>query len=120
MKIIWLIVLLSVCSVTNAEGGYDGIWDAGPVGYLSIHEKNGTLIVIRLSDNYYWEAYSGELNKNQSFLMQTLVAEVQVVFNATFTSANHFSATLQSCRPLSPSVRCLFPDGFSFQGIRVW
>ena len=119
MKKILFVVLILICSTVQAEGVYDGIWQSEGIGYFSVHEKEGTIIAIRLEDNTVgWEAFSGELSGNTTRI-KTLIGDIQAVLNVTFTPETTFSATQESCVPPLGDT-CLLPDGFTFNGNKVW
>jgi len=119
MKKILFGVLVLICSAVEAEGVYDGIWQSEGIGYFSVHEKEGIIIAIRLENNTAgWEAFSGKLSGNTTRI-ETLISDVHAVLNVTFTSETTFSAIQESCvAPLGGT--CLLPDGFTFNGNKVW
>ncbi|MCK5354417.1 MAG: hypothetical protein KAJ63_04815 [Methyloprofundus sp.] len=119
MKKILFGALILICSTVQAEGVYDGIWQSEGIGYFSVHEKQGTIIVARLSgEGQLWEAYSGTISGNTSTI-KTLVSDVEAVLNVTWTSETTFSATQVSCVELM-SGSCFLPDGFTFTGHKIW
>jgi hypothetical protein len=119
MKAIALGVLLFFASTAMAdEAEYDGIWYSSHIGYVSVHERHGNIIIIRLSDGMgLWEAFIGPRN-GQNFRVETIRSpSAHSVLNVIMTTENTFSATQESCQP---SFSCLLPDGFTFTGTKVW
>ena len=118
VKKVIVAMMFFVSSLAIAAGPYDGIWFAQGVGYFSVHENNGTMVLVRMADDSYrwWEASVGTRNGNQ-IRFETLISDVVGVTNVTMTSDTTFSATQESC---SPASECLFPDGATFTGIKVF
>lgn len=119
-----LIGLGLLTAEAKAAGPYDGIWAVSyfglPVGYYSAHERDGTLIAVQLPDgNASWEAYWGPRNGN-TVNMSTLVSGVNAQLTVTFTSDITFNATQISCVPVVAGWHCLYPNGATVQGYKVW
>lgn len=117
-KLIFAILCLFSSSVIAGNGPYDGIWHADFVGFFSVHERSGTIIVARLSEGGgLWEAYIGQRN-GAAFRLETIQSPVaHAVIDVTMTSDTTFTAVQESCRPTSS---CLLPDGAVFNGTKVW
>ena len=117
MKFFIFGLLTLICSNVNAEWEHDGIWYSENIGYFSIKENDGNAVVIRLDEKRTeWEAFLGKISGN-TLKIETIASDTQAIINVTFTSEDSFSATQESCSPL---VDCSLPDGFSFQGKKVW
>ncbi len=117
MKIAIAAVMFFISLPAISAGPYDGIWNAQNLGYISVHENNGQIIIIRLQkDLGYWEALMGPRNGN-TIRLESIVSSVNVVLNVTMTSDTTFTATQESC---TPDTTCILPDGFSFTGLKIF
>lgn len=117
MNKIVIIALLAISMPAMSAGKYDGIWDSKELGYISLHENNGQIIVVRLEkDLGFWEASSGTLIGN-TVRLNTIVSDVTSVIDVTLTSDTTYTATQVSCRPIS---NCQLPDGYTFTGSKIF
>jgi hypothetical protein len=117
-KIIFAVSCLFSSLAIAAGGPYDGIWYSEMAGYISVHENNGTIVVIRLSEDMsLWDAHIGPRN-GATFRVETIMTQsAHSVINVTMTSDTTFSAIQESCYP---RIWCLMPDGAGFSGTKVW
>lgn len=120
-KIVCAVLLFFASSVMADEGKFDGIRYSDVIGYISVHERNGIMIVIRLSESMrLWEAHMGPRNGN-TFRIETIKSPGAItVTNITMTSDITFSATQESCRVTDFIYSCLLPDGYTFTGTKIW
>ena len=121
MKMIFAIFLLTVSSSVFAGGQYDGIWYSKDTGYYSIHENNGTVIIVGLSHlNKNWGTSEGARNGN-TILAKSVEGSgvVRGVTSIIMTSDTTFTAVQESCERIYQEYYCLHPDGYTFYGQKV-
>lgn len=118
MSFITVVLFFMTVSSVFAEGEYDGIWSS-PAGFISIQEKNGTLIVLNLMSDMSWEAYQGQLNGNTT-TTTTLLSPVNLVNDVVFTSTTSATVTQRTCSPLWQGYYCLLADGTTYQIQKLW
>lgn len=113
---------LSVATEAQAVSVYDGIYATKPdIGYVYFREQNGTMVAVlnQTVDNVYqWDAATGIMN-GATVRLASIIGDVRLLVDVVFTSTGSFVATQQSCVP-SPGHYCLFPDGVSFTGNKIW
>lgn len=105
-----------------AEGQYDGIYATTPdVGFAMFRENQGSMVgVLNQTDILNtWLAGAGVL-KGSSVRLSTVVGLVDQVIDVTFTSPTSFNAKMVSCKPKNRSVVCLFKDGSTFTGRKIF
>jgi len=105
-------------SEAQAVSVYDGIYNTRPdIGYAIFREQNGSMVgVLNHTDSgqLYWEASQGALIGN-TVRMTSIIGYVTSVIDVTFTSTATFTARQVSC-----SGNCLFPNGTTFSGLKIW
>ncbi len=119
-----LIGLGMVVPDANAAGPYDGIWQVTQAGalvaYYSAHENGGTVIAAALPyDNSYWEAFMGQ-RSGATATLTTVVSGVTATMSVTFTSDTTLTARQVSCVANRAGWQCLFPNGTTFQGTKIF
>ena len=127
MKKLAAVLLIGLGIVTTdarSAGPYDGIWvatyDGSLVAYYSAHENAGTVVAASLPyDNSYWEAFMGQRSGNTATLT-TVVSGVTATMSVTFTSDTTFTARQVSCVARLAGWHCLFPNGTTFQGTKIF
>ena len=116
-------LLLMTAPGAKAAGTFDGIWtitaSGALLGFASIHENNGTLLIALLDNSLEWEAVYGPITGNQAQLQTIVISDVAVSFALTFTSQTRYTATLTACQPISPDSTC-DPIGTTLTGERIF
>ena len=117
MKKIVMVVLLVVNFPTAAAGIYDGIWAAKyqnvNIGYLSIHENNGQIVLVVLQGELLtrgWGASLGTRNDNRVSL-QTVLGVLNATTETVFTSPTTLEIMQTSCFSTTPGVICALQNG---------
>ena len=104
-----------------AEGVFDGIYNTNPnIGYAYLKENIGSVIVVlnqTIQDDLQWNAASGNLIGN-AVRLYSLIGYNTTVTDVTFTSNTTFTATQVSC--VAGKRTCLFPNGTTFTGNKIW
>ena len=115
MKKLIFAVLLTLSFNTYAED-YTGIWQAGALGYISVHEHNNTQFLIWLNPyNQQWDVYRA-IRKGNKAIAKTYMSSVEAEIEITFLSDRSFSAVQNFCH----GDECLLPDGSPFRGNKIW
>jgi hypothetical protein len=129
-----------------AAGAYDGIWmlntdSSDSQAYITLVEKNGTLVVIYtdlentsegLETEHRWSAYSGVMNSN-SAEVSTIVNELRndgnrkqnSVLKFEFSSSTNGSMTVEECTRYDPEANNGIPttcDGIGavYSLTKIW
>ncbi len=113
------------CGSAFSSGPYDGIYEATindqPVGFASVHENNGQLIVAILQGNHYWGGMIGQRQDNLANLVSIQgYYGVHLEFNVNFPDQGHFAATLTTCYPVVAGDSCLYSPGAIMSGTRIF
>jgi hypothetical protein len=107
----------------KAAGLYDGIWTViyanTLIGYLTIHENNGTILVGALESDYTWSALMGQ-RSGINFDVSSIAGGVAAHYVGAFPSSTTYHATQVSCVPVSPGYGCLLPNGANVSGYKIW
>ena len=124
MKKLVMVVLLLVSFPIAAAGVYAGIWAAQyknvDIGYLSIHENNGQMVLIVLQEEQLtWGASSGTRNGNRASL-KTVVGNLQASTDTVFTSPVTLEITQTSCFSIKPGVICTLQNGEMITATKIF
>jgi len=120
VKIIFFLPLFFSSLAIAAGGPYDGIWHFPPYGYINISEDNRTVVAVNVYNQEWggdWEAFMGPRDKNIIRVTSITNPNIITVFKLRMRSDTTFTGTLESCIPAS---LCKFPEGFTFEGVKVW
>ena len=107
----------------KAAGPFDGIYTAvfqnTLIGYVTIHENNGSLVVAVLETQLTWNAFSG-LRSGSNFSVTSIsgAGAIAAQYSGTFTSGTTYRATQISCVPLSEN--CALPNGAIITGDKIF
>ena len=121
MKTVIIILAFIVSNSVFADGQYDGIWYSNDMGYFSVHENKGTVVIVSLSPhNNMAGTIQGTRNGNtiraKSIESADLVKEVTKII---MTSDTTFTAIQESCERIYHEHYCMHPDGFTFYGHKI-
>jgi hypothetical protein len=114
-----ILCLMILATKAHAQGIYDGIYSTTPnIGYVYVREQNGSIVaVLNLTYNnqLIWHAFQGPLI-GATVQLSSIIGYTSVTISATFTSTASFNATQKSCA----SNNCIFPNGTTFTGLKIW
>ena len=117
MKKLLCAVLLTL-SFNVFAGDRDGIWQIGATGYLSIHERNNVLVVVRLNPfTQEWDVLSGT-RKDDEAKVSSLISFVDTELKITFLSDSRLRVHQVYCH--EDGGECLLPDNVPFMGNKIW
>ncbi len=121
MKMIYIILTLTVSTSVFADGHYDGIWYSKNTGYYSIHENNGTVIIVSLSAYDKIRVTSQGIRKGKTIRAESVEGSsvVRDVTKIIMTSDTTFTAVQESCERIYQEYYCLHPDGYIFYGQKI-
>jgi len=123
MKLLKLTVVFICFAVLATEAKavsvYDGIYNTTPnIGFVIFREQYGTMVAV-LNQTYpglIWEAARGPLIGNTVNVF-SIIGPNHSEYEITFTSASAYTATQIFCTPVQ---NCLYPDGTTFTGNKIW
>ena len=117
-SLIIFFILAIPFSKAQAVSVFDGIYNTSPnIGYVIFREQNGSMVGVlnrTYSGQLEWEASQGALIGN-TVRMSSIIGYVTSVIDVTFTSTATFTARQVSCLG-----NCLFPNGTTFTGLKIW
>lgn len=117
-SLIFFFMLAIFISEAQAVSVYDGIYNTSPnIGYVIFREQNGSMVGVlnqTVQGDLQWGASQGALIGN-TVRMSSIIGYVTSVIDVTFTSTATFTARQVSCLG-----NCLFPNGTTFTGLKIW
>ena len=120
-SLIFFFMLAIFISEAQAVSVYDGIYNTSPnIGYVIFREQNGSMVGVlnqTVQGDLQWNASQGTLIGN-TVRMTSIIGYNTTVIDVTFTSTATFIARLISCVAVQRS--CLFPNGTTFTGLKIW
>ena len=124
MKIIAIAILFIVNFPAAAAGIYDGIWKAQyqniDIGYISIHENNGQIVLIfNQEDNLSWGASVGTLIDDRA-TVESVIGTVKGSLDVVFTSSSTLESTQTSCSSVTPGVACALSNGAVITATKIF
>ncbi|MBY0483461.1 hypothetical protein [Nitrosomonas sp.] len=120
-KALIAISLLLSSMQSFAAGPYDGIWIVDPIGYATINENDGVMIVVVVYHEDYgdiWRAYQGVRTDNKARITN-ITGEGKLVHDIEIKTDMIAEITQVSCIP-PPGYECLLPNGYKLTATKVW